>query len=76
LLDPRSELEEGYYIIPGACEKCPCDYTVEHSADVIAGDVIQAVISDEKNSVFFSSSQELRIEGVAAEVGSGEIGGS
>ncbi|MBN1494320.1 S-layer homology domain-containing protein [Candidatus Peregrinibacteria bacterium] len=57
--DFRKNLEEGIYIVEDTCNMCPCKSATDHSADIISGDIIFAVISNEDNSIIFSKSNEI-----------------
>lgn len=61
LIDPRNDLDPGLYVIQEACTICPCKSAVDHTADLIPGDKILAVISDENNSKIFSQSNLVTV---------------
>lgn len=61
LIDPRSDLEEGIYVIIEECVQCPCPITIEHTADLISGDIIYGIISDTQDKVIFTKSNEVTI---------------
>jgi uncharacterized repeat protein (TIGR01451 family) len=56
LIDPRKDLEEGIYVIQEQCLSCPCLSSIDHTADLIPGDLIFAILSNEKNMEIFSKS--------------------
>ena len=62
--DPRSELEEGVYIIEVDCNACPCLSAIDHKADLIVGDKFFGVISTEDLSTIYSKSNELIFKGL------------
>jgi uncharacterized repeat protein (TIGR01451 family) len=64
LIDPRSDLEEGIYMIQEECNACPCPAAIEHTADLIPGDIVFGVISNNDESEIFSRSNEVRITAV------------
>jgi hypothetical protein len=57
--DFRKYLEEGVYIVEDTCNSCPCKSAVDHSADIIPGDVLFGVITNEDNSTVFTKSNEI-----------------
>lgn len=61
LIDPRKDLGPGVYVIPAPCTSCPCPSAIDHTADLIAGDKILAVISNKDNSQIFSQSNLVQI---------------
>lgn len=61
LIDPRSNLEEGIYVIHEECIQCPCPSAIEHTADIIPGDQIFGVISSFDESEIFSKSNVVTI---------------
>jgi hypothetical protein len=61
LIDPRKDLGEGVYIIPEPCAACPCPSAIDHTADLIPGDRIIGVISNNNNSEIFSQSNLVEI---------------
>jgi len=60
--DPRSDLEEGVYLIVPKCNSCPCLSAVDHKADLIPGDDFFAVISNDDLSTIFAKSNQLKYE--------------
>jgi len=62
--DPRSELEEGVYIVEVDCNSCPCLSAIDHRADLIEGDKFFGVISTEDLSTIFAKSNELIFKGL------------
>lgn len=64
IVDPRSSLEEGIYLIQEPCVQCPCQSSLAHTADLLPGDTVLAVISKNDESQIFSKSNEVRIESV------------
>ncbi len=72
-IDPRSDLGEGLYIIQEPCFSCPCTSSIEHSADLIIGDIVVGVITSKDDQQIFTSSQEVKI--VAVPVNTTEING-
>ena len=67
LIDPRSDLEEGIYVIQDECLQCPCLSAIEHTADIIPGDKVFAVISNEDDSEIFSKSNIVEITAIPEE---------
>ncbi len=61
LIDPRKDLGEGVYVIPEPCASCPCPSAIDHTADLIPGDRIIGVISNNNNSSIFSQSNLIEI---------------
>lgn len=61
LIDPRSDLEEGVYIILEACIQCPCPITIEHTADLIPGDLVFGIISDTTDTEIYTKSNEVTV---------------
>ncbi len=61
LIDPRTDLSEGYYFILEDCVQCPCPVFIEHTADLIPGDLVYAVISDVSDKKIFRVSNEVKI---------------
>ncbi len=61
LIDPRSDLEEGIYIIMEECLQCPCPSAIDHSADIVPGDLVFGVISNNDDSQIFSKSNYVQI---------------
>jgi len=61
LIDPRADLEEGIYIIQEECLQCPCPSVIDHTADIIAGDLVFGVISNKDDSQIFSKSNFVQI---------------
>lgn len=64
LIDPRGDLEEGLYIISPECNQCPCPSAIDHTADIIPGDKVFGIISNNDDSNIFSKSNEVVIESV------------
>ncbi|MCC7197648.1 S-layer homology domain-containing protein, partial [Candidatus Peregrinibacteria bacterium] len=64
LIDPRVNLEEGLYIISPECNQCPCPSAIDHTADIIPGDKVFGIISNNDDSNIFSKSNEVVIESV------------
>ena len=60
--DPRSGLEEGIYIVTESCNSCPCVSALDHTADLIPGDLFFAVIGTSDLSTIFAKSNELTYE--------------
>jgi hypothetical protein len=67
LIDPRADLEEGIYVILEACVQCPCPVSIEHTADVIPGDIIFATISNNAEDEVFAISNEVEITAIKKE---------
>ena len=61
LIDPRSDLDEGIYVVLPKCFTCPCAISIEHSADLIDGDKVFAVISNDDNDKIFAKSNVIDI---------------
>jgi len=61
LIDPRSDLKEGIYLIQEDCDQCPCPAAIKHTADLIPGDKVFGVISNNDESEIFSKSNEVEI---------------
>ncbi len=61
LIDPRSDLEEGIYIILEECLQCPCPSAIDHTADIVPGDLVFGVISNKDDSEIFSRSNYVEI---------------
>ena len=55
------DLEEGIYLIQKQCLSCPCPLTLDYTADIMSGDRIFAVISNDDNSQIFSKSNVIII---------------
>jgi hypothetical protein len=68
LKDPRKDLNPGIYILQPDCITCPCPATLDHTADILPGDVIMAVVSSFSNSTIFSKSNEIPIELLPEEI--------
>jgi hypothetical protein len=62
LIDPRSDLDDGIYLIEDTCLQCPCDSAIEHTADLIPDDKIFGIISNKDDSEIFSRSNEVIIQ--------------
>jgi len=62
LIDPRSDLKEGIYIIQEECIQCPCPSAIDHTADIIPGDQVFGIISNSDDSEIFSKSNIVTIE--------------
>jgi hypothetical protein len=60
-IDPRSKLDEGIYILQPQCNACPCISSIDHTADIIPGDLLFAVISSDDNSQIFSKSNVVTV---------------
>lgn len=67
LIDPRSNLSDGVYAIPQACNACPCPSAIDHTADLIPGDQIIGVISNDQNTQIYSQSNLVTIEEINEE---------
>lgn len=61
LIDPRSDLEEGIYIILEECLQCPCPSAIDHTADIVPGDLVFGVISNKDDTEIFSKSNYVEI---------------
>lgn len=61
LIDPRKDLGEGLYVIQPECNTCPCPSSIDHTADIIPGDKLFGVISNDDNSEIFSKSNVVEI---------------
>jgi hypothetical protein len=61
LIDPKENLADGLYVIPAECFSCPCPAAIDHTADLIPGDRILAIISNNNNSQIFSQSNLVTI---------------
>lgn len=61
LIDPRKDLGEGVYVIPEPCSSCPCPSAIDHTADLIPGDKIIGIISNNPNTEIFSESNLVEI---------------
>ncbi len=64
LIDPRKDLAAGVYVIQDACSVCPCTSAIDHTADLIPGDKIIGVISNDSSSEIFSQSNLVEIADV------------
>jgi hypothetical protein len=64
LIDPRQDLESGIYVIQEACSVCPCKSAIDHSADLIPGDLILGIIANDNSSEIFSQSNLVEIESI------------
>jgi hypothetical protein len=62
--DVKSELTEGPYAVLPACLSCPCPATIEHTADLIPGDIIFANISSYDDLTIFAQSNKITIQTV------------
>ncbi len=62
LIDPRKDLGPGVYVIPPTCSTCPCESAIDHTADLIPGDKILGIISNDDNSQIFSQSNLIEIK--------------
>ncbi len=67
LIDPRRDLGEGIYVIQPECNTCPCPSSIDHTADIIPGDKLFAVISNDDNSQIFSKSNVVEIKEIPPE---------
>ncbi len=65
-LDPRSEMDPGLNVIKEDCNQCPCPSAINHTADLIPGDIIFTVISDNNNDPIYSKSNQVTIDEVPA----------
>jgi len=63
-IDPRRDLAEGIYVVLPPCTSCPCPYQAGHSADIIPGDELSAIISNEDNSEVFGLSNVVEVKSV------------
>ena len=61
LIDPRADLDEGIYIIQEECTQCPCPSAIDHTADIVPGDLVFGVISNKDDSEIFSKSNYVQI---------------
>jgi len=61
LIDPRSDLEEGVYLIEEECLQCPCPSAIDHTADIVPEDKVFGIISNKDDSEIFSKSNEVTI---------------
>jgi hypothetical protein len=61
-----SDVDPGLYIVTFECNSCPCDLTVENSADIASGDTIFAAIMDAANSVILSISNKVEVGDIFA----------
>ncbi len=61
LIDPRSDLEEGIYLIQEECRQCPCPSAIDHTADIIPGDKVFGIISSNDDKQIFSRSNIVEI---------------
>jgi uncharacterized repeat protein (TIGR01451 family) len=61
LIDPRSDLEEGVYLIQEECLQCPCPSAIDHTADLIPTDKVFGLISNADDSEIFSKSNVVEI---------------
>ncbi|MFC1747985.1 S-layer homology domain-containing protein [Pseudomonadota bacterium] len=64
LIDPRSDLDEGVYLIQEECLQCPCPSAIDHTADITEGDQVFGVISNSDDSEIFSRSNFITITGI------------
>lgn len=64
LIDPRADLQEGIYIIMEECLQCPCPSAIDHTADIVPGDTVFGVISNNDDSQIFSRSNYVQIMAV------------
>lgn len=55
-------LDPGLYIVTEECNTCPCDVTIENTADISEGDSIYAAIMDTDNAILLSISNGVSIE--------------
>ncbi|HLG26002.1 MAG TPA: S-layer homology domain-containing protein, partial [Candidatus Gracilibacteria bacterium] len=68
LIDPRTNLDEGIYVIMEECLQCPCPAAIDHTADIIPGDKIFGVISNKDDSEIFSKSNIVEIQEVPGQI--------
>jgi uncharacterized repeat protein (TIGR01451 family) len=61
LIDPRSDLPEGIYVIEDECNQCPCKSAIDHTADIIPQDRVFGIISNKDDSQIFSRSNLVEI---------------
>lgn len=61
LTDLKSELGEGIYVVPPECNSCPCAATIDHTADIIPGDIVSAIISSSDDKEIFAESNKVLI---------------
>ncbi|KKQ71504.1 MAG: Peptidoglycan-associated outer membrane protein [Candidatus Peregrinibacteria bacterium GW2011_GWC2_39_14] len=54
-----SRLPPGVYGILADCNACPCPATIEHTAQLLPGDIIYATITNKKHDKIFSKSNEI-----------------
>lgn len=66
LIDPRSDLKEGIYVIQDNCLACPCPSSVDHTADLVPGDRVFSIISNYNNSEIFSKSNVIEVKEIPA----------
>ncbi len=59
--DPRRDLKEGIYVIEQPCSSCPCISSIDHTADLLPGDKIFAILANDTNAKIFSKSNEVEI---------------
>ena len=64
LFDIQSALGEGVYAVLADCNACPCPVSIEHSADLIAGDVVFGLISSKDDLNIFAESNKVTIVSV------------
>ena len=55
------DVDPGLYIVTYTCSTCPCDLTIENTADMVSGDSIFAAIMDAANQVLLSISNEVKV---------------
>lgn len=67
LIDPRKDLGEGIYVIQPECTTCPCPSTIDHTADIIPGDKLFAIISNDDNTEIFSKSNVVEVKEIPEE---------
>lgn len=67
LIDPRKDLGEGIYVIQPECNTCPCPSSIDHTGDIIPGDKLFAIISNEDNSEIFSKSNVVEVTKIPEE---------
>ncbi len=67
LIDPRKDLGPGVYVVSEACATCPCPAAIDHTADLIPGDKLMAVISSQDNTEIFRESNIVEIKTVKTE---------
>lgn len=59
-------LEPGIYIVTHACNSCPCESSIENTADLSPGDTIFAAIMDAANRVALAVSNRIEVSELIA----------